>query len=126
MKKIKIVTDGAPQPVARYSQAIRVGDTLYVQGIIALDPRSGQLIDGGIGPQSERVFLSLQAILAEAGMAMADVVKVTAFLSDLNDYAVFNEIYGRWFAAEPPPVRTTVQARMPFDALVEVEVIAVA
>lgn len=124
MSKKVIWTDRAPKPVARYSQGIKVGNTLYVQGVVALDPQSGKLVEGGIAGQAARVFDSLRAILEQAGMTMADVVKVTAFLADLNDYAVFNEIYGRQFPADPPPVRTTVQAKLPLGAVVEVEVIA--
>ena len=124
MKKTVVRTAGAPLPLARYSQGIRVGDTLYVQGIIALDPATGKPVPGAIEAQAERVFESLRAILAEAGMTFADVVKVSAFLSDLRDYGKFNEVYNRCFTADPPPVRTTVQAQMPLGALLEVEVIA--
>jgi len=81
-------------------------------------------VTGTIEPQAERVFESLKAIVETAGMTLADAVKVTVFLANLEDYPKFNEIYGRHFSAEPPPVRTTVQAKLPLDALVEVEVIA--
>ena len=124
MSKTVIWTDRAPKPVARYSQGIKVGNTLYVQGVIALDPQTGKLVEGDVQAQTTRVFKSLSAILQEAGMNLANVVKVTAFLSDLGDYAAFNEVYGRHFVSEPPPVRTTVQAKLPLGALVEVEVIA--
>lgn len=124
MARMSVSTEGAPKPVARYSQGLKVGDTLYVQGVIALDPATGQLVPGGIEEQSRRVFDSLGAILEAAGMTMAHVVKVTAFLSDLIDYRAFNRVYGERFSADPPPVRTTVQAKMPFGALLEVEVIA--
>jgi len=124
MSKTVIKTEKAPKAVARYSQGIKVGNTLYVQGVIALDPATGKLVAGGIEPQAERVFESLKAIVETAGLTLADVVKVTAFLSNLEDYPKFNEIYGRYFMADPPPVRTTVQAKMPLSALVEVEVIA--
>lgn len=124
MSKTVIKTDRAPKPVARYSQGIKVGNTLYVQGTIALDPQTGKLVAGGIEPQTERIFASLKAILEQAGLALADVVKVTAFLANLEDYPKFNEIYGRHFSAEPPPVRTTVQAKLPLGALVEIDAIA--
>ncbi|MBI2441127.1 MAG: hypothetical protein HYV35_07140 [Lentisphaerae bacterium] len=124
MKKKAIITDKAPRPVARYSQGIKVGNTLYVQGIIALDPRSGKLVAGAIKPQTERVLKSLKAILEKAGLSLGDVVKVTVFLADLKDYPAFNETYGRYFRAEPPPVRSTVQARLPLGALVELDAIA--
>jgi len=124
MSKTVIKTDRAPKAVARYSQGIKVGNTLYVQGVIALDPQTGKLVTGTIESQAERVFESLKAIVETAGMTLADAVKVTVFLANLEDYPKFNEIYGRHFSAEPPPVRTTVQAKLPLSALVEVEVIA--
>jgi 2-iminobutanoate/2-iminopropanoate deaminase len=124
--KSVVRTGGAPRALARYSQGIRAGNTLYVQGMIALDPATGKLVEGGIAAQTRRVFESIRAVVAEAGMTMADIVKVTAFLADLNDYAEFNKVYDACFTADPPPVRTTVQAAMPRGALVEVEVIACA
>ena len=124
MSKTAIKTDRGPKPVARYSQGIKVGNTLYVQGTIALDPQTGKLVAGAIEAQTERVFESLKAIIEKAGMTLADVVKVTAFLTNLEDYPKFNEIYGRHFTAEPPPVRTTVQAKLPLGALVEIDAIA--
>ncbi|MDD5482605.1 MAG: Rid family detoxifying hydrolase [Kiritimatiellae bacterium] len=125
MSKQVIIAENAPKPVARYSQGILVDNTLYVQGVIALDPAANKLIAGPMAVQARRVFDSLKAIVEKAGLTMADVVKVTAFLADLEDYPAFNEIYRQYFTADPPPVRTTVQARMPFGALVEVDVIAV-
>jgi 2-iminobutanoate/2-iminopropanoate deaminase len=124
MPKLVIRTPNAPAPVARYSQGIVVDNTLYVQGIIALDPQTGRLVDGEIEAQSERVFKSIRAILDAAGMTMADIVKVSAFLENLSDYAKFNQVYDSCFQNDLPPVRTTVQTKLPFGALVEVEVIA--
>ncbi len=124
--KTVIQTSQAPRPVARYSQGIRVGNTLYVQGMIALDPEKHTIVPGGIREQSERVFQSIAAVLAAAGMGFEHVVRVAAFLANLADYPTFNEVYNLHFATNPPPVRTTVQAGLPLGALVEVEVIAVA
>ncbi len=124
MNKTAVQTAKAPTPLARYSQGVKVGGTLYVQGVIALDPESNKLAEGDIKVQSRRVFKSIEAIVEAAGMKMSDVVKVTAFLADLNDYSGFNEIYNSYFTTNPPPVRTTVQAKMPLGALLEVEVIA--
>ena len=124
MGKTVVKSDEAPAPVARYSQGIRVGNTLYVQGVIALDPQTKKMVAGPIDVQAERIFTSIKAILAADGMHMADVVKVTAFLANLEDYPAFNTVYNRVFSADPPPVRTTVQAKPPLGALVEVEVIA--
>ncbi len=124
MQKIQINVKDAPKPVARYSQGIVVNNTLYIQGVIALDPVTGKLVDNGIENQTKRVFDSIRAIVEGAGMRMADVVKVTVFLSDLADYQKFNEVYNSCFPYDPPPVRTTVQAKMPFGALIEAEAIA--
>lgn len=125
MARKVIVAENAPRPVTRYSQGILAGNTLYVQGVIALDPKTGKMVEGPMEVQARRVFESLKAIVEKAGLTMADVVKVTAFLSELSDYPAFNEVYSKYFMADPPPVRTTVQARMPFGALVEVDLIAV-
>ena len=124
MSKKVIITDKAPRPVTRYSQGILVENTLYVQGVIALDPTTNKLVNGPMVVQAGRVFESIKAIVEKAGLTMADVVKVTAFLSNLEDYPAFNEVYRQYFLADPPPVRTTVQAKMPFGALIEVDVIA--
>jgi len=125
VSKQVIIADNAPKPVTRYSQGILVENTLYVQGVIALDPTTNKLTEGPMAVQARRVFESLKAIVEKAGLTMADVVKVTAFLSNLEDYPAFNEVYRQYFVADPPPVRTTVQAKMPFGALVEVDLIAV-
>jgi 2-iminobutanoate/2-iminopropanoate deaminase len=122
--KQQIKTDKAPRPVARYSQAIRVGNTLYIQGLIALDPETGKMVEGDIKTQATRIFESIKAILDAAGMDLKHVVKVTVFLSNLDDYKNFNDVYNSYFQSDPAPVRTTVQAKMPFDALVEVDAIA--
>lgn len=124
MRKTVIQSNRAPAPVARYSQAIQVGNTLYVQGIIALDPQTKKMIEGAVDVQTERIFASIKAILEAGGMTLADVVKVTAFLANLEDYPAFNNVYNRHFTADPAPVRTTVQAKPPLGALVEIEVVA--
>jgi 2-iminobutanoate/2-iminopropanoate deaminase len=123
-KAIHIHTNQARSPVARYSQAIKVGNTLYVQGVIAFDPVTKKLVSGDISVQTNRVFESIRSILAAADMGFGNVVKVMVFLADLKAYPEFNNIYDSVFTADPPPVRTTVQAKLPFGALVEVEVIA--
>ena len=124
MRKTVVQSNQAPTPVARYSQGIRVGNTLYVQGVIALDPQTKKMVEGAIDVQTDRIFASIKAILEAGGMTLADVVKVTAFLANLEDYPAFNAVYNRHFAADPAPVRTTVQARPPLGALVEIEVVA--
>lgn len=120
----RITTDKAPKPLARYSQAIRAGDTLYLQGLIAIDPDTGRVVDGDIGAQTKRVLESMKAILEAAGLGMENVVKVTAFLADMVDYAKFNETYNGYFRTDPPPARTTVGATLLLGARVEIDAIA--
>ena len=125
--KTAIATKDAPAAIGPYSQAIRVGEMLYASGQVALDPATGQLVAGGIAEQTTRVFENIKAVLTEAGLGMADVIKTTVFLKSMSDFAPMNEIYARYLAPEGvvAPARSTVAvAGLPKDALVEVEVIA--
>ena len=126
-KKTAVSTAHAPAAIGPYSQAIRLGNLLYTSGQIALDPASGQLVPGAIAEQTFRVLENLRAILTAAGTDLAHVVKTVVFLKDMNDFAAMNAVYGRFLAPEGviPPARSTVEvARLPKDALVEIEVIA--
>lgn len=126
--KMRISTIQAPVAIGPYSQAVRIGDTLFTSGQVALDPATGTLVPGGIREQTTRVLDNLTAVLTEAGMDMAHVVKTTVFLSSMNDFTAMNEVYSRYLAPEGvvPPARSTVEvARLPKDALIEIEVIAV-
>jgi 2-iminobutanoate/2-iminopropanoate deaminase len=119
-----IETDRAPKAIGPYSQAIVVNGMIFTAGQIPLDPDSGQLIEGDIAAQTERVMKSLQGILESAGSSLQRVVKTTVFLQDMNDFAAMNEVYGRWFG-DHKPARSTVQAaRLPRDVKVEIEAIA--
>lgn len=125
--KTAIATPKAPAAIGPYSQAIRVGDTIYTSGQVALDPATGQMVPGAITEQTTRVLENLKAVLAEAGLDLAHVVKTTVFLKTMADFAAMNEIYARYLAPEGvvPPARSTVAvAALPKDALVEIEVIA--
>jgi 2-iminobutanoate/2-iminopropanoate deaminase len=125
--KTMISTTQAPRAIGPYSQAVRVGDLLFTSGQVALDPASGALIAGGIREQTRRVLDNLAAVLEEADLDMANVVKTTVFLKNMGDFATMNEIYAQYLAPEGvvPPARSTVEvARLPKDALVEIEVIA--
>ena len=125
--KIRISTTDAPAAIGPYSQAVRLGDRIYTSGQVALDPATGALVPGGIREQTTRVLDNLAAVLGEAGLDMAHVVKTTVFLKSMGDFAAMNEIYARYLAPEGvvPPARSTVEvARLPKDALVEIEVIA--
>jgi 2-iminobutanoate/2-iminopropanoate deaminase len=125
--KSKVSTNDAPAAIGPYSQAIRVGGMVYASGQIALDPTSGDLVEGGIQEQTDRALKNLSAVLEAAGCSLSTVVKTTVFLKDMNDFSAMNEIYGRYLAPEGAvaPARSTVQvARLPKDSLVEIEVIA--
>ena len=125
--KTMISTTQAPAAIGPYSQAVRVGDMLFTSGQVALDPATGALVAGGIREQTKRVLDNLAAVLDEAGLDMANVVKTTVFLKNMSDFAAMNEIYAQYFAPEGvvPPARSTVEvARLPKDSLVEIEVIA--
>ena len=125
--KIMISTTHAPAAIGPYAQALRVGDLLFTSGQIALDPATSALVTGGIREQTIRVLENLAAVLEEAGLDMANVVKTTVFLKNMSDFGPMNDIYGKYLASEGvvPPARSTVEvARLPKDALVEIEVIA--
>ena len=124
MKEI-IATENAPQAIGPYSQAVRAGNMVFVSGQIPLDPVTKEFVPGGIAEQTEQVLKNLKAVFAAAGVEMDQIVKTTVFLADMNDFTAMNEVYGKYFA-ENPPARATVQAaRLPKDAKVEIEAIAV-
>ena len=124
MQKEVISTSQAPAAVGPYSQAVKVGDTLYSSGQIALDPATGAMAANDIAGQSEQVMKNLSAVLTAAGYSFEDVVKTTCFLADINDFAAFNAIYEKYFVSKP--ARSCVAAAaLPKGALVEVELIAV-
>jgi 2-iminobutanoate/2-iminopropanoate deaminase len=119
-----VVTKDAPQAIGPYSQAIKAGGFLFSSGQIAIDPSTGQVIQGDVAAQTERVMKNLSAILQAAGLNLNRVVKTTVYLKSMGDFATMNEIYGRHFG-EHRPARSTVEvARLPKDVLVEIDVIA--
>ena len=125
MKKI-ISTNEAPAAVGPYSQAVRVGSTVYCAGQIPLDPKSGQIVPGDIGAQTRRVLENIAAVLRAESLSFENIVKTTVFLTNLSDFETVNEIYGSYFKKEPP-ARSTVQVpALPKGANIEIEVIAVA
>lgn len=124
MKKI-VHTDQAPRAIGAYSQAIIAGDFVFTSGQIARDPASNALVEGGVREQTARVLHNLTAVLEAAGCNLKDVVKTTVFLRDMNDFAVFNEVYASFFGDAAPPARSTVEvARLPLDVKVEIEAVA--
>lgn len=132
-EKQAVVTKAAPAAIGPYSQAVRVGDLLFTSGQIALDPATGAMAEGGVEDQTVRVCENLKGVLEAAGAGFAQVVKTTVYLKDMGDFAAMNGVYGKYFAPEgvtgqkgvAAPARSTVEvARLPKDALVEIEVIA--
>jgi 2-iminobutanoate/2-iminopropanoate deaminase len=121
-----VLTDKGPKPIGPYSQAIRANGFLYVSGQVALDPKTGEFVGTDIRQQTERTLENVKGILEAAGSNLHRVVKTTVFLKDINDFAAMNEVYAKYFNFAPP-ARSTVQvARLPKDALVEIEVVAAA
>jgi 2-iminobutanoate/2-iminopropanoate deaminase len=120
-----VQTSNAPAAVASYSQAIDTGNLVFLAGQIGLDPQTGHIVEGGIDAEAERALRNVAAILDAAGLTMGDVVKTTCLLADINDFAAFNAVYGK-FVTDPPPARTTFAVgALPRGARVEIEAIAV-
>ncbi|MEA2640693.1 MAG: 2-iminobutanoate/2-iminopropanoate deaminase [Chloroflexota bacterium] len=124
MSKQIVSTSNAPAAIGPYSQAVIAGSTLYTSGQIALDPVTGQLVDGDVRAQAAQVMRNVQAVVEAAGYAMSDVVKTTIFLASMDDFATVNEIYGAAFSGEPPARSTVQAAQLPRGALVEIDAIA--
>ena len=129
MERIHVRTASAPAAIGPYSQAVVVpmGDRrmIFTSGQSPLSPITGTLIEGDIAAQTRQVLDNLAAVLADADASLADVVKTTIFLADMADFAVVNQIYGERFLAEPPARSTVQAARLPKDARVEIEAIAI-
>ena len=123
MKQV-ISTHQAPAAIGPYSQAIRVGNLLYTSGQIPINPATGNFVDGSIKEQTRQSLTNIKAILEEAGLTMAHVVKTTVFMADMNDFANMNAVYAEFFT-EPYPARSAVAVKtLPKGALVEIEVVA--
>lgn len=124
MTRQRIQTADAPAAIGPYSQAIASAGTVWCSGQIGLDPATGELVPGGIEAQTQRVFANIRGVLAAAGTDLGHVVKTTVFLKNMSDFAAMNAVYATHLPA-PQPARSTVEvARLPKDALVEIEVIA--
>ena len=123
MKQV-ISTPKAPAAIGPYSQAIRVGNLVFTSGQIPIDPVTGSFVEGGIKEQTRQSLSNVRAILEEAGLSMANVIKTTVFLADMADFAEMNAVYAEFFA-EPFPARSAVAVKtLPKGALIEIEVIA--
>lgn len=124
MKKI-IATTAAPAAIGPYSQGIEGGSIVITSGQLPVDPITGAFAEGGIAGQTRQSLTNVQAVLAQAGLTMENIIKTTVFLKDMNDFAAMNEVYATFFP-ENPPARSAVEvARLPKDAMVEIEAIAV-
>jgi 2-iminobutanoate/2-iminopropanoate deaminase len=120
-----IDTADAPKVYGTYSQAIKANGFAFVSGQLAIDPATQQLVAGGIAEQTERVIRNVAAILEAAGSDLESVVKTTVFLKNIQDFAAMNEVYGKYFRSEHPARATVEVARLPKDALIEIDAIAV-
>jgi 2-iminobutanoate/2-iminopropanoate deaminase len=121
-----ITTDRAPHAIGPYSQAVTANGFVFASGQIPIDPATGLFVEGGIVEQTEQVLRNVSNLLEAAGTSLARVVKTTVFLADMDDFAAMNETYARFFGAEPPARSTVQAARLPRDARVEIEVVALA
>ncbi len=123
---LKSITSAeAPSAIGPYSQAVQAGSFIFVSGQLPICPMKGTLVENNIGSQTERCLLNIKAILGTAGLDLKHVVKTTVYLNDMNDFAAMNEVYNRFFT-EPYPSRAAFQvARLPKDALVEIEAVGV-
>ncbi len=123
MNKI-VATEKAPKAIGPYSQAVISNGFVFLAGQIPLDPASGQIIEGDVAKQTERVFENLKAVLEAAGSSLERVVKTTVFLKDMGEFAAMNEVYARYFPANAPARSTVEAARLPRDVRVEIDCIA--
>jgi 2-iminobutanoate/2-iminopropanoate deaminase len=127
LEKSAVSTENAPAAIGPYSQAIEIGEMIYTSGQVGLDPKTGQMVEGGIREQTVRVLENLKAVLTAVRSDLQKVVKTTVYLKSMSDFAAMNEIYAIYLAKDGwvAPARSTVEvARLPKDALVEIEVIA--
>ncbi len=124
MNRTVVTTPDAPKAMGPYSQAIIAGNLVFCSGQVPIDPATGKLIEGDIGTMTRRVLKNLQAVLEAAGSSLAQVIKATVFLADMNDFQAMNAAYAEFFPSEPP-ARSTIQvAALPGGARVEIEVVA--
>lgn len=123
MKKV-ISTERAPKAIGPYSQAIEFNGMLFISGQIPIDPAVGKVVEGGITEQTEQVMKNIEAILHEAGYQFSDVVKSTCLLSDMDNFAAMNAVYGKYYAVNPPARAAYGVVRLPLGVLVEIETIA--
>jgi 2-iminobutanoate/2-iminopropanoate deaminase len=118
-----VSTDKAPKAIGPYSQAVKANGFIFTAGQIALDPATGQIIEGDVAQQTVRVLENLKAIVEAAGSSLDRAVKATVYVKDMNDFAAMNEVYGRYFSTNPPARSTVEAARLPRDVRVEIDLV---
>ena len=123
MKNI-ISTSNAPAAIGPYSQAVEVGNTLYISGQVPIDPDTGRIVDGGISEQTEQVLKNISAILEKAGYSFADVVKSTCLLTNMENFKAMNIVYAKYYPENQPARAAFAVKELPMDALIEIETIA--
>ncbi len=123
-KKVIVETDKAPQAIGPYSQAVGFNGLLFCSGQIPIDPQNGEIIDGGVEAQTARVMANLSAVLDARGLDFSHVIRTTIYMKNMSDYEKINEIYGRFFDANPPARAAVEVSRLPKDVLVEIDAIA--
>ena len=121
-----ITAEKGPKAIGPYSQAIKANGLIFTAGQVALDPATGQMAQGGIAAETARVLENLKAVVEAAGSSLGQALKVTVYLKDMNDFAAMNEVYARYFAKDPPARSTIEAARLPRDARVEMDLVALA
>jgi 2-iminobutanoate/2-iminopropanoate deaminase len=124
MTRSVVLSAAAPKPVSAYSQAIQSGSLLFLAGQIPLDPATGKVVSGTLAEETDRIIENLRAVLSAAGATLANVVKTTVYLTNMADFAAFNEAYARHFTIDPPARTTVAVAALPLGVRVEVEAIA--
>jgi 2-iminobutanoate/2-iminopropanoate deaminase len=119
-----VLTDRGPKPIGPYSQGIKVNGLLFVSGQVSIDPKTNEFVGGDIAQQTERTLENVKGIVEAAGSKLSHVIKTTVFLKNMTDFAAMNEVYARYFSSAPPARSTVEVARLPKDALIEMEIIA--
>lgn len=125
MRKEIVRTDRAPAAIGPYSQAVKMGEMIFVSGQIPIDPATGDIVNGDIKVQTRQVLTHLKSVLEAAGSSMAKVVKTTVFITNMDDFAQVNEIYAEFFTTQPPARACVEVSRLPKNVSVEIEAIAV-
>lgn len=124
MERKIVNTNNAPAPIGPYNQAVQFGNMLFISGQVAIDPATGEVVQGDVQAETTQVMKNLQAILTEAGMDFSNVLKTSIFLMDMGQFALVNEIYGSYFKADPPARETVQVAGLPKGVKVEISMIA--